>query len=459
MADDVISSLNRSAKLFIDRASAATVEEAMERLQDFRMHLFIGEAAARSPTHQAALLSALNCGRRTFLGGVTVSGALEVPLLAKVAAGETLADAVSSRCGTVVGDIPEGVPLVCVGAPPAIGAVEFAVRTTFDGWRGGVIPLASAPLPEQVEFTPAGVLGGALAVSELFAHFDGDAMAGYRSAGMSLWDQAAADWASPTCDGPSPRQLPSDFWVIGLGHLGQAFIWTIGLLPFASSKEVRLFLQDVDEAGQSTESTSVLTFDRDEGRQKTRICSDWAERRGFRTRLIERRFDADLRVAHDEPTLALCGVDNPQTRAILEGAGFASVFEAGLGAGVEDFRLIRTHSFPALVGAEELWTDEASGAELGGEADRPAPLPPAYNDLRKQGAIDDCGLTRLAEVAVGAPFVGMTAAAVLISQVLRMVAGGRRPTVSNLDLRALQHRTLVEREGTDIVIFGTAMLR
>lgn len=457
MADDVIGGLNRSAKLFIDRASASTVEEAMERLKSFRMHLFIGEGAAASPAHQAALLTALNCGRRTFLGGVTVSGSLDVPLAVPVAAGATLADAVSSLEGAVVDGIPENVPLVCVGPPPAIEPEGFAVRTTFEGWRGGVVPFGSPGLAEGVEFTPASVLAGALAVSELFAHLDGDPMAGYRPVGMSLWDQAPeADWASPTSDGPSPGRFPSDFWLIGLGHLGQAFLWTIGLLPFADPKEVLLFLQDVDEAGGSTESTSVLTFARDEGRLKSRTCADWAERRGFRTRLIERRFVADMRVAHDEPLLALCGVDNPQARAILEGAGFATVFEAGLGAGVEDFRLIRTHSFPGPIGAAQIWSEVEHPHE---PADKPVALgelPPAYTDLKNQGAVDECGLTRLAEVAVGAPFVGMTAAAVLISQAVRMVFDGRRPTVVNLDLRSLQHRSLVERTGPDIVIFGTA---
>ncbi|WP_192244267.1 thiamine biosynthesis protein ThiF [Mesorhizobium silamurunense] len=452
MADNVIGGLNRSAKLYIDRASASTVEEALDRLKSFRMHLFIGEAAASSPTHQAALLTALNCGRRTFLGGVTVSGALHASLTLPVAAGATLADAVVALMGTIVDDIPDGVPLVSIGTPSGIDCGGFAVRTTFDGWRGAVVPLGTAALPETVEFAPSGVLAGALAVAELFAHFDGEAIAGYRPVGMSLWEQSAsADWRSAGAGGPPPAKLPSDFWLIGLGHQGQAFLWTIGMLPFADASKVRLFLQDVDEAGGSTESTSVLTFPGAEGQLKTRICANWAERRGFQTRLVERRFARDLRVGNDEPLLALCGVDNPQARSFLEGAGFTTIFEAGLGSGVEDFRLIRTHSFPAPVTAAEVWAD---GSNIQGVA--LVERPPAYLDLQKRGHLDECGLTRLAEVAVGAPFVGVTAAAVMVSQIIRMVVDGRRPTVLNIDLRALQHRSLVDQKGTDIVVFRTA---
>lgn len=454
MDKDVIDSLNRSAKLFIDRGTVSTVEEAQDRLQAFRLHLFIGETAAASPSHQAALLTALNCGHRTFLGGVTVSGALQTPLASPMTPGRTLADAVQHLQGEIIEDIPDGVALVSVGEPPTLYPSGFAVRTTFQGWRGGLVPLNAPPLDESVEFTPSGALAGALAVAEVFAHYDGEAMAGYRSVGMSLWDQAAsADWKSPASDGPAATKLPSDFWLIGLGHLGQAFLWTIGLLPFADSADVRMFLQDLDVAGQSTQSTSVLTFASDEGRLKTRICADWAEARGFRTKLIERRFASDFRIAHDEPLLALCGVDNPQARAILEGAGFATVFEAGLGSGVEDFRLIRTHSFPAPIKALEIWADE-QGAEnhVLDDDKRPA----AYLDLRNRGTLDECGLTMLAKVAVGAPFVGMVAAAVLISQTIRMVSDGMRMAVFNLDVRAPQYRSLAWREKPDIVVYGTA---
>lgn len=82
--------------------------------------------------------------------------------------------------------------------------------------------------------------------------------------------------------------------------------------------------------------------------------------------------------------------------------------------------------------------------------------PAAYVDLRDRGTLDECGLTMLAKVAVGGPFVGMVAAAVLISQTIRMVSDGMRMAVFNLDVRAPQYRSLAWREKPDIVVYGTA---
>jgi hypothetical protein len=453
MSEQIIDELNRSAKLFMDNGAASTAEEAIEKLRGFRMHLVVGEAASKSPTQQAAFLTALNCGRRTFLGGVSVSGALDAPLLSRVAEGPLLADAVRELRGIIVADIPEGVPIVGIGEPAPVVHSRFAINTTFDGWRSGVVPSGAPGLDESIEFTPSGVLAGALAVSEVFAHVNGEPMAGHRAIGLSLWDQAtSADWWSAALDGPRPTALPSDFWLIGLGHLGQAFLWTIGLLDFADPSCVRMYLQDDDVVGRSTESTSILTRANDDKRSKARVCSQWAERCGFVTRLVERRFDRDLRVRHGEPLLALCGVDNPDARRILEGAGFATVFEAGLGAGVEDFRLIRTHSFPGPVSAEATWPRDDEEPVANFEAGRP----PSYEDLRARGKLDECGLTRLAEVAVGASFVGAAASAALVAQIVRLVVDGKRASVCNLDLRALQHRSAVYREETDIVLFATA---
>lgn len=466
MSDDIIDSINRAAKLFIDSGAAATTEDAVERLRGFRLHLTIGPAAAESPAHQAALLTALNCARRCLLGGVTISGTLDAALLVEVAAGATLADALAELGGTILDTIPGDVPVVAIGldSDAGSGSHGFAVRALALGWRAGILP-ASAPIdPEPCkDFTLAGALAGGLAVAEVFAHLAGDRLAGHRQHGVSLWDQGPdADWRDAASDGPAVSRLPADMWIIGLGHLGQAFLWTIGLLPYADPSAVRLFLQDIDGAGQSTQSTSVLTNFTDEGRLKTRICADWAERRGFTTRLIERRFDIDMRVADDEPGLALCGVDNPDARRILEGAGFSMIFEAGLGNGVDDFRLIRTHSFPSGCGSAATWPARSAeqGSETGAGDVRPveAPVmrPPAYADLRETGTLDECGLTRLADVAVGAPFVGMTAAALLVAQIVGTIAGGLRPSVLNVDIAAPSQRSLVMRDRRDVITFATA---
>jgi len=36
---------------------------------------------------------------------------------------------------------------------------------------------------------------------------------------------------------PLLSNLPNRFWVLGLGHLGQAFLWNLALLPFPNRQE------------------------------------------------------------------------------------------------------------------------------------------------------------------------------------------------------------------------------
>ena len=137
------------------------------------------------------------------------------------------------------------------------------------------------------------------------------------------------------------------------------------------------------------------------------------------------------------------------------------VLEAGLGNGAEDFRLIRVHSFPAVKRSAEIWPATAQAGAADDSIDRAASLKgqPAYVNLRDKGDIDECGLTRLADVAVGAPFVGVTAAAIVVAQAIRAVAGGPRITVANVDLRSVDFRSALTAPEPDLITFATAEAR
>ena len=86
-----------------------------------------------------------------------------------------------------------------------------------------------------------------------------------------LWrPKAHADWLAGDTEEPHLTYLPSQLWLIGLGHLGQAYLWGLGILPYRHPKELSLVLQDVDIVTDSTESTSVLTRAEHVGQKKTR---------------------------------------------------------------------------------------------------------------------------------------------------------------------------------------------
>jgi hypothetical protein len=436
--------LHRAVKMALDSGEAATLEEAYALFRGYRLLVAVGPDVGRSATLQVAVLTIINTARRCFLGGVEVAGNLDVRLLVSWRGCQTLSEAVRDLGGVPTEVLSQGAPLVVIGdAPIPARLPAFAIRPTFQGWAAGVVPLSSGRrLGESQEFAPSGVFSGALAVSEAFQHMrGGNAIAGRREIGLSLWrPEPDVSWLSESAVGPPLRLLPTKLWLIGLGHLGQAFLWSLGFLPYADPAELELVLQDFDSLVEANDSTSPLTHRALLGQKKTRAMAAWAEAHGFRTVITERRFTGQFRLGPDEPPIALCGVDNPQARSALEEAGFARVVEAGLGNGATEYLAFQVHGFPGPQKAREVWSAARTAAATVGE--HVSARMPAYAALATEG-LDDCGLTLLAGRSVGAAFVGSAVSALVIADVLRGLEGG--PVVGLVDgsLRALEHRAVV----------------
>lgn len=432
--------LHRLVKQALDSGAAATVADAQALFRGYRLALTIGPDDAERPAHQLALLTALALGRRVFHGGVQVAGSLSAPLLVPLPLGSTLGEAVASLGGTPVDDVLDGRPTISVTAVPLSRAADFHVRTAFSGWRGGVVPSdAEAPPPSGDTMALSPMLSAALAVNEAFAFVaDRHAVAGRRRVGLSLWNPSStSDWLTP--DGaPALELVPSRLWIMGLGHLGQAYLWALGVLPIPAGGGFELVLQDSDVISRSTESTSVLTDASMVGQRKTRAMAAWAERRGFRTTIYERTFDASFRRRPSEPAIAFCGIDNALGRQALDDAGFSLVVEAGLGRGHRDFRTLRLHTLPGSRRSVDMWKTTQTAEDVAGRA--------AYRRLLEAGALDQCGVTLLAGKAVGAPFVGAVAATLAVSQVLRLLHGAPIDQLVDLDLQSVEHRLIVEQQ-------------
>ena len=433
----IADNLNRLVKLAMDTGEAESVEDAEKIFMGYRLAVSAGNDVGDSQTHQVTLLTIVNCARRCLLGGIEVEGIAGMDLLVPVPPYRSLEEAVHGLGGHVVQSVSLDSPLVVIGDALARTECPFAVRTTFEGWSAGLVPLSRdcIRLREKHEITPAGVLAGALAVAEVFQFLRGSQpTAGHREIGLSLW-RPEEHWRGNTAHGPAIERLPSALWLIGLGNLGQAYLWTLGMLPYAAPNEVKLVLQDSDTLTLSNDSTSLLTNCNLIGIRKTRAMSDWAERRGFNTTIIERPFDSEFRVRNDEPVLALCGVDNSLARSALEDVGFDKVIEAGLGGGTQDFLGFRTHVFPGARKASEVWKQVNVNSDVRIDL-------PAYKQLGNFG-LDRCGLTQLAGRTVGAPFVGATAAAIVIAETLRTVNGAHSYDLIDGYLRDLRHLTPV----------------
>lgn len=446
-----VDELHRVVKLALDSGEAASLNEAIALFEGYRLAIHVGPDVAHSPSLQAAVLTAVNTGRRCFLGGVEVAGMLDMPLLIPWMTCHTLGEAVSNLHGNVRSVLSLDIPYIQIGdAPDTLDTVQhrgFAVRATFDGWCGGVVPLdSSVRLDERQECTPAGVLAGALAVSEAFQFVrGGNPVAGHRSVGLSLWrPEPEVSWLSSDAVGPPLELFPSRLWLIGLGHLGQAYLWTLGFLPYAEPAALELVLQDFDTLTRANDSTSPLTTLGLVGQKKTRAMAAWCDVRGFSSVITERRFADDFRVGCDEPQVALAGVDNALARSALEDVGFTRVIEAGLGKGTSEYLAFQLHSFPGPQTARGRWGGIA-------EPESPSRLltNPAYAALADEG-IDECGLTLLAGRSVGASFVGTAAGALAIAEAIRLVMGGPEYSLVDGNFRTLERRSAVPNERTSV---------
>jgi len=410
--------LHRGAKIFMDSGRSETYEEAMALLGKFGLTIVVGVDIASSVACQTALLSLINVSRRTFLAGIDVIGLSDCASKTPLTTHGRLIEAVIELGGNVATEARSEWPTAMIGNAVASPSGLPAWKLTWDGWRGGVVPANSGiQLANDEAMQLAPILAAAACTAEVFAVHVGDhAMAGHRDAGLSLW-RPGANWLDPDESEPMLAYLPSRLWLIGLGNLGQAFSWVLASLPYEMPCDVQLVLQDYDRIAQSNDSTSMLSWIADVGKMKSRVVADWLEARGFTTYLEERRFGPWMRRSNNEPGLAICGVDNANTRAVLDQAGFNLIVEVGLGGGPQAFRNMSIHTFPASRTPAQIWGEQVAQAEKNFEAQ------PAYQAL-KQAGMDGCGLAQLASRSIGVPFVGLIAACLTIAEVLRRLHGG-----------------------------------
>lgn len=429
--------LHRGVKMALDTGEVASVADGYALFSRYRANIIAGPEVEASRAHQVALLTMVNAGRRSLLGGVHVAGVLDVPLLVALPdVGGTLSQAVVSLGGTWVDKPHDDSPTIILGSATLPTTVTVpCIVATFDGWRGGVGPAGECErLSEREDSTLGAILAGAIAISEIFQSLRGYVLAGHRTVGLSLWDPEALDWHGGD-DAPAIHAAPSRLWLMGLGHLGQAYLWTMALLDFEHPEAVEITLQDFDRLTEANDSTSLLTTLDRVGEKKTRVMAEWLEGRGFQTRIVERKFDGDLHLTDDDPQVALCGVDNLEARAALDEAGFELVVEAGLGAGPDEYVAARIHCFPASVTSRSKWG--------GLDRDRSKGEGRAYDTLLESGAVDACGLVQLATRTVGAPFVGLVAACLVVADLLRRLHSGPEVEVIDLSLRAPNQRMVV----------------
>ncbi len=414
-------SLHRLMKVLADSGEANSLAEAEKIFSRFGVRVVIGDDVAHDHVMNIIALTVINCAARSFQGNVQVEAPNNMALVAPGFSKEllyTFLDWLSIK--PVANELVQTWPIIIIGKKFSKNYIGTVIRPWADGWEFGLGNTSSS----SNLFAPACVAAGALAVSEAFSILRQDnPYAGQRSFKQSLWSVHSgmtngAPYKSPTID---------SCWLVGLGHLGQAYAWTIGfMLP---ARDATLYLQDVDTITKSTISTSMLSASGDITCKKTHTVARWLNERGYKTVLVECHFDEHQRVGVAEPEVGLFGVDNSATRRIMENAGFRLIIDAGLGSGYKDFRAIRIRTFPGPSSAASLWAVNGTySSNL--EA-------PAYQKLLSEG-LEQCGVTTMASRAVGAPFVGCFAAAYVLAELTRRQVLGPSYACLDINLRTPQ---------------------
>jgi len=411
-----------------------TYEEAMHKLASFRLNLVCDQSTSNSVAMQAALITAVNAGHRAFHGGVYVAVPDGIPSLLPWPGRPSLAQ-ICSSLGARLQPAPRGqmMQTIFLGYPCKPEADDLYLSAT--GWRGGVSPATSpATISSPIDFALGGVLAGALGIAKGFLRLAGiDVRRHAGVAGASLWDPAS-NWLNELSDGPDLQHLPQKLWILGLGHLGQAYLWVLGLLPFAEPQTAQFSLQDFDRAVFANLGSGSLCSAESVGKFKTRICADWLENRRFQTRIIERPFDVGTVPNDDEPFVALCGFDSAAARRLLQTPAFDLIIEAGIGSDLSSFDHVFLHTFPgAGKQPTEIWSAEPSG-------DIDPRLLNAFHPDERCGVVAQT----LAGKAISTAFVGAIAATFVMGEVLRGLHGGKRSEFLRFQSRRDLRPTVVQ---------------
>jgi hypothetical protein len=402
---------SRITKALTDRRNGETsFDAAEERLKNVRVAIMLMADQAGTAAGQAAALTAINTSFKCF-GNATLVEDPDSVLVRALPIGRTIKAAAMTLGAAIAASIPPDATHVITIGDSTQSTSKVFVRCWWNGWKAGIVPVWDDRSLGASGNPLAGIFSGALAVREIFATVLGYPRCGSRVSIASLWDPTIDPEAADA--GPTQVYISPRLWFIGLGHLGQGYLWSLGLLPIDNFEAV---LQDDQKAGDENVATGLLTRADDVGRRKTGIAADWLRRPNWETRLIERRHYGDIPRLKDDPSILVTGLDEPDPRIKVANAGiFEYVIDAGVGDGPIDFEALQIRILERGVDAAAFWSSTER--------------PKTVDKLLEKGAYrahgsdsELCGTLTLAKASVAVPFVGAAVGALTIAQAIRIAS-------------------------------------
>ncbi len=418
--------INRQA---IAIANSRDIEpsEALSIMNKTHVTLIGNHTLNESINLQVSLLTTLNIMGRVCLGGVNVSIPDNIPNLTKFKG--TSFNELVSQYGGKIGSKNEGLYRIVFGMPCPD---ENSIESISNGWQGGINFYGQRRV--LLNDQPNNVLLGSIISASLASYFMTNKIYGIienlleMNTGLSLWNlQADNDWYRDEYQGVDNPYLPDSLWTLGLGHLGQAYLWTLGFLPFKSPESTKILLQDMDIIGDENIGSQVLSRSIDVGRPKTRVCCSFLENLGFKTQLIEKPYQKEdlLQEWMKEYPFVLNGVDNVKTRKGILKDKLKLFLDGGTNGSSDLFDSFTLKNVKSINKTpNEIWgSKELSDVVL------------HKNLYERYNKKYDCGV--LSNVGISTPYVGMFGASIVISELVRALNKGPKYTIVSLQMRDL----------------------
>jgi hypothetical protein len=389
-----------------------------------RLGIICSEEISVSVPYQAALLTAINSGKRCFMGGIMVKLPEEAKCLLPYWKGKLLKDVVVELGGQIVSTPDIEGYLLTIGSKPT---TTKSFQLVCSDWVGGVaVKGDDINLVGVSHFPIGGILAASIGVGLCFIHAMGISKSVFNSStGISLWrPDLIEEWNSFEAAGPMIKNFPDKLWLLGLGHLGQAYAWSIGLMNFIDPNGLEVLLHDFDSIVKANFSAGLLAEQFNIGQKKTRTLANWLELRGISTRIVESKYSAATNRCEDDPEIMLGGLDSLQTRKILHSEQFKLLIDCGIGGTVGTFDMIRINTFPfAGKTPQELWANAEQKLEMPGTK-------------RLTEKINGCGFVK----GIATSFVGAFASCLVLSEILRAYHKGLKIAYQNMSLRDFENR-------------------
>jgi molybdopterin/thiamine biosynthesis adenylyltransferase len=410
--------------------------EANKMINNSKVWLIASNSIILSLTEQIAYITAVNIANRVFRGGVNCILPEDVPNLLVLKA-VSFEDLVIQYGGLLATDTPDKNEVKLLFGFECYD--ENCLEVVAEGWRGGVnlfnqqrVTFTKKDNPISLGPVAAGSLACYFAFCKIFKLTGSDLLI---NTGVSLWNiNSGTEWHKDSNDGPRNINMPRKIWALGLGHLGQAYLWTLGLMPFTNPSNVLFLLQDDDTVENENIGSQVLCSDSNIGFPKTRACLKFLEDLNFRTQIIEKRFllgNFEEKWLKEFPFL-LNGVDNAETRRninknylklFLDGAtnGSSSLFDSFT---IKNVTYIEKE-------ADILWPLA--------EPDEIVLHKNLYERYNKE---NKCGI--LTNIGVSVPFVGLFGATLVIGELIRSMNHGTIYSIVSLRMSDLSSVVAVE---------------